>query len=25
LACLRLTGEEGVKPFIRDEFVIPER
>jgi hypothetical protein len=23
LLCLRLTGEEGIKPFIRSEFHIP--
>ena len=25
LLCLRLTGTEGVKPFIRSEFQIPEK
>lgn len=23
LLCLRLTGEEGIKPFIRSEFQVP--
>ena len=23
LLCLRLTGEEGVKPFLRAEFLVP--
>ena len=25
LLCLRLTGEEGIKPFIRSEFQIPAK
>jgi hypothetical protein len=25
LLCLRLTGEEGIKPFIRDEFHVPSK
>jgi hypothetical protein len=25
LLCLRLTGEEGIKPFIRSEFQIPTK
>jgi hypothetical protein len=25
LLCLRLTGEEGIKPFIRAEFQVPEK
>ena len=25
LLCLRLTGEEGIKPFIRSEFQIPSK
>jgi len=25
LPCLRLTGEEGIKPFIRSEFQIPTK
>jgi len=25
LLCLRLTGEEGIKPFIRSEFQVPTR
>ena len=25
LLCLRLTGEEGVKPFIRAEFLVPPK
>lgn len=25
LLCLRLTGEDGIKPFIRSEFQIPEK
>ncbi|MHB8609620.1 MAG: hypothetical protein ACYDCG_15070 [Candidatus Acidiferrales bacterium] len=25
LLCLRLTGEQGIKPFIRSEFQIPAR
>jgi hypothetical protein len=25
LLCLRLTGEEGIKPFIRSEFQVPTK
>jgi hypothetical protein len=25
LLCLRLTGEEGIKPFIRSEFQVPAK
>ena len=25
LVCLRLTGEEGIKPFIRSEFQVPTK
>jgi hypothetical protein len=25
LLCLRLTGEEGIKPFIRSEFQVPSK
>ena len=25
LLCLRLTGEDGIKPFIRKEFQVPEK
>ena len=25
LLCLRLTGEEGIKPFIRSEFQVPKK
>jgi hypothetical protein len=25
LLCLRLTGEEGVKPFLRAEFLVPSK
>jgi hypothetical protein len=25
LLCLRLTGEEGIKPFIRSEFAVPAK
>ena len=25
LLCLRLTGEDGIKPFIRSEFQVPEK
>ena len=25
LVCLRLTGEEGVKPFLRSEFNVPAK
>ena len=25
LLCLRLTGEEGIKPFIRSEFEVPAK
>lgn len=25
LLCLRLTGEEGIKPFIRAEFLVPAK